>query len=235
MTATLADPVRAAAPAETVPAARRLGRSRRVDPRLVAGIVLLLVSIVAGDRLLTSGRATTPVLVATRDLAAGHVLAPGDLVAARVRLSSAARPAYLPATTPLTGRVLARAVGTGELLPAAAIGAGAAAPARLVAVAVADGHRPLLSAGDVVDLYVTTSRAGAACTTIPAVRGVEVADDVPVAATSGSATVVLRVPVGQAAAVVLAAASGALDIVVTRGAAPTPPDAVTGSSPCAAR
>lgn len=204
------------------PTARRLQPPRWRDGRLLAGVLLLLVSVVVGARLLATGDSTSPVVAVTRELPAGHVLAAEDLATTRVRLSSTAAGAYVAgaALATLPGRLLARGVRPGELLPVAAVAAAGATAQRTVPVKVRDGRHPALTAGDRVDVFATGSVRPAGsppgtagvCTTLLVVAAVEVAADAPLDAGSADATLLLRVAPEQAATLVHASETAALDV-----------------------
>lgn len=153
-------PARAAADTGSPPATRVRGPRWR-DARLVLGVVLVLVSVVAGAKVFASADRTIAVWVVARDLDAGTVLSADDLVRRQVRLpGSSSR--YVAATAVPAGYVLVRAVGEGELLPAQAIASPEHAGARrLVTVAVARNHLPPgLASGERVDVYVTPASRG---------------------------------------------------------------------------
>lgn len=143
------------------PAASRVRGPRWKDPRLVVGILLVLVSVALGARVFTTADRTTAVWAAARDLDAGAVLTPGDVVQKRVRLLDTAS-RYVAADQSPVGYALTRAVGAGELLPTAAIQApGKARDHRLVTVAVdRDRLPPGLGNGARVDVYVTPKNSG---------------------------------------------------------------------------
>jgi Flp pilus assembly protein CpaB len=139
---------------------RAVDRHRRL---LAAGLTGLAVAFTVSA--VRPDVATVSVATAARDLPAGSVLAPGDLVAA----------AYPPAAVPdgvlhspdeLTGRALAGAVRRGEpLTDARLVGSGllgsTALPAGTVAapVRLADGDvGRLVSAGDRVDVLAAAPR-----------------------------------------------------------------------------
>lgn len=135
------------------PAPRRMGRPRWVNPRVVGGVLLVVASVAVGARVVGAAAHTTPVWAASADLAAGTVLTSGDV--ARVEVNLAANgDRYLDAATVLAGRVLARAVSAGELVPAAAVRQ--AEDGRIVSVPVApDRMAPNVRHGSVIDLYLT--------------------------------------------------------------------------------
>lgn len=137
------------------PAATRLARRRWRDWRLVAGVVLVLVSALLGARLVSALDDTVAVWAARDDLVAGAPLRAADLVAVPVRIESTVNP-YLTGDVP-DGYVVARSLGAGELVPATAVVPAAQADreARLVAVSVPVAAVPgPLAAGDRVDVWV---------------------------------------------------------------------------------
>src|SRR5262245_21628419 len=92
--------------------ARALRRSRRLDPRALAGLLLLLVATGGSVLFWRSVDDTQPVLVATRDLPPGATLAAGDVAVARLRADATVLGAALPADAlePSVGRQLAEPV-----------------------------------------------------------------------------------------------------------------------------
>ncbi len=92
------------------------------DPRLLVGLLLVLVPVVAGGRLVAATDETVAVWAARETLASGDAIAPGALSAVRVHLDDAVAP-YLSADQPLPdGLVALRTLGPGELVPTAAVG-----------------------------------------------------------------------------------------------------------------
>ena len=138
------------------PRASRLASPSWFDGRLVLGVLLVLVSVLVGAKVLSSADRSQQVWVASHDLAAGTVLAPGDLEPARVRLFANSG-SYAAASSGLDGYVLRRGLGAHELLPVAALSRPDDVVAyRDVSVPVASGHAPSdLRHGDQVDVYVT--------------------------------------------------------------------------------
>jgi len=154
---TVRTPARAAGSSTPLPSppATRAARPGWRDPRLVVGILLVCVSVVVGARLLAGADDTVPVLVAAGPLAAGERLDEGDLVTARVRFADAQEAArYLSDDAALTGTVLLRPVGAGELVPRAAIGP-AGAPAQVSVPLPVDASRVpgTVRSGSVVDVW----------------------------------------------------------------------------------
>ncbi len=193
------------------PPARRTSRAWWRDTRVLAGVVLIVVSMLVGARLLSGGDDTVTAWQATRDLAPGAVVSPGDVVA--VAIPAALAGAYaegsgLP-TSPLDRPLLA-----GEILPApidAAVG-----DARWVTVPVEPLHAPVdLAPGERVDVWATD---GADLGTVPVpelvLEGVLVSEvAVDGVGLGGEYGVVLQIDPRDAAALLAAARSGGIDLV----------------------
>ena len=145
------------------PAAPRLSPPSWLDVRLVIGVLLVLVSVVVGARVLASADDSQAVWTTTRDLAPGSTLREADLERREVQLQDSAD-RYVPAQAgdaAPTGYVLTRGLGSGELLPRAALRGPQQAPElRDVSVPVDPGHLPDdLETGQLVDVYVTVESA----------------------------------------------------------------------------
>ena len=216
-----AGPVPAGARVPASPTARRLQAPRWRDGRLLAGVLLLLVAVVVGARVVTTGDATTPVLALTRDLPSGHVLVADDVRVVQVRLPDGATSGQYVGGAEragVAGRALGRGARAGELLAVGALAAGpGATPQRLVPVSVPVGRLPALAAGDHVDVYATGTLRPAAggpeqCTTALVARDVEVGAAVDPAGGSGETTVLLRVDPALAGTLVHASETAAIDV-----------------------
>lgn len=207
---------RGAAPAS--PRGRRIPRASWLDTRLLAGVVLLLGSVVVGARVFADASHTTLVWAAATNLSPGEPLTAGELTATRVGLGSA-RDLYLSAARlPPAGYVVTRRVGAHELVPFAALApAGRAGNDRVVALPVSVGHfDPDLAAGAQVDVYATArSAAGASGPTKLVSRAVTVVSrSGGQAGFSGSTvTVTVSVPEAEVSALVQAVQGGGLDLV----------------------
>lgn len=145
------------------PAAARSVRPAWRDTRLWVGVALVAASITLGARIMASADDLTRVWATRGDLQAGATVEADDLVAAAVRLDDAAASRYLSVGEPLPEDVhLLRAVGAGELLPAAALGAPADG-LMTVPLSVPSGAMPSsLAAGAVVDVWVASGDRGEA-------------------------------------------------------------------------
>jgi hypothetical protein len=203
------------------PPAARVGRPGWLDTRLVAGVLLVLLSVVVGARLLASADDSEPVWIAAHDLAPGSQIAAGDLRRGRVHLyGDASRYVSGSAAAPI-GYVLTRGVGADELLPVGAIvDPHTAHPFRLVTVPVDQFHLPPhLASGERVDVYVTphttSDRPGRA--TVVYAGAVVASIDTGSHGLGGGGTsgvgVVLSVPPRAAADLVTALHAGDVDLV----------------------
>ena len=137
----------------TSPAPRRVTPPSWLDLRLIAGVVLVVLAVLAGAWVVARADRTDPVWSAAHDLAAGTVLTADDLSTAHVRLSSAGG-RYAPVSTSLVGMTLSRPVGGGELLPRAAVGP--ASTGTSVTIPLDDDQAPPLSRGQRIKLWVST-------------------------------------------------------------------------------
>jgi Flp pilus assembly protein CpaB len=132
------------------------------DPRLLVGVLLVCTSVVVGARVLAAADDTVPVLVARGPLAAGERLEAGDVGTVRMRFADTEdADRYLPADADVAGTVLLRPVGSGELLPRAALGSPGdagqvAVPLPVDATRVPGGIR----AGSVVDVWAGADPQG---------------------------------------------------------------------------
>jgi len=133
------------------PTPRRLRAPRWLNGRLIAGIMLVLVSVIVGARVLTAADDSDTVWAAHADLAAGTIIADGDLRAVSVRLADSGD-AYLLSSADPVGRVLSSPIRAGELLPRAIL----TETSTLVEIAlpIAAGYvPPSLHRGQLVDVY----------------------------------------------------------------------------------
>jgi hypothetical protein len=137
------------------PPARRVPTPSWLDLRLVLGVTLVLGSVLIGARVVSSARHMTPVLVARRDLAAGTVLAAGDVSFQPVRLPKPAA-LYADSESDVVGKRLSEPVSAGELVPLAAV---AAEPAETTVVVPFDAaSAPDLHKGDRVEVWLSSAR-----------------------------------------------------------------------------
>lgn len=138
--------------------APRLRRPSWRDPRLIIGLVLLLTSVALGARVVALADHTEPVYAARGTLPTGTPLTTDALMVVRVRLAGT-EAAYLDARRSLPpGQVLVRPVGSGEIVPLAAIAPAEALELRPVSIPI-DGDPPAgLVSGGVVDVWASAKR-----------------------------------------------------------------------------
>lgn len=187
----------------TSPTPRRVRAPKWLDLRLVAGVVLVLASVLLGARVISSANASDSVWAVSRDLAPGTVLSAGDLSEVHVRLPAGAD-AYLPVHTVVLGQSVTRQVTAGELLPRAALAATDAATT--ITVPLASTSAPHVQRGQRIQLWVSTR----SCSAIAVLADVTVQDVQSTGAgafSSGSTQgVVIRVPAPLAGRVITALA-----------------------------
>ena len=206
--------VPSASPASGVqpsPPVRRTSRAWWRDARVLAGVALIVVSMLVGARLLTGNDDTVTAWQATRDLAPGAVVSGDDVVAVAIPANLAgvyADGSGLP-TSPLDRPLLA-----GEILPTPVdVTPG---DARWVTVPVEPLHAPVdLAPGERVDVWATE---GADLGVVPVpelvLEGVLVSEvAVDGVGLGGEYGVVLEIDPGDAADLLAAARSGGIDLV----------------------
>ena len=139
-------------PAPTL--ARRFQAPTWRDTRLLVGVLLVLVSVVAGAVVVDRADHTVPVYAAVRVLTPGTTLALDDLRVVGVRLEGVTERYLSAAQSPAAGQVLLRTVAAGELVPRSALGARDQVDLRPVSVPVAAEVADPLVAGVLVDVWV---------------------------------------------------------------------------------
>ena len=142
-------------PATALPAppANRLRRPSWRDPRLIIGLLLVVMSVAAGSWIVDAAQGATPVWVARGTLTPGSELTEQDVEVADVRLTGSQLAGYLDATEPVpAGLVVLRTVQAGELVPRSALGDQAALDVRPVPISVPDPGAALVE-GAVADLW----------------------------------------------------------------------------------
>jgi uncharacterized protein YcfJ len=151
------------------PVPRRLARPRWLDPRLIGGIVLVLVSVLLGSVLVSSADHRHPVWSLARDVAAGTVLTGADLRPVRVQLGSAAS-RYLAADVAVAGRTVHHALRAGELLAVAEVTD--PEPGVTVTIPMQPENAPQISRGERITLWLSTKT----CRGVVLLSGVPVQD-----------------------------------------------------------
>lgn len=184
---------------------RRRGAWR--DPRFIAGVVLIAVSVLATVFLVDNARAGTALYQTTRAVAAGEVL---DATNTRVVDARPGSDAYLAAGALTGSQVASRTLGEGELVPSGAVAEDGDPDHRRLMVTVSTGLPDSAGPGTHLELwFVPVDRPGADGDAAPAL----VAPDVTLISvgeasaglgTPGAARIEVRVPVGDLPAVLRA-------------------------------
>lgn len=197
------------------PAARRVRRPGLRDPRLGFGVLLVATSVLVGAWAVGSADDTIAFYVATSVLTPGETLRESDVTVVRARVPDGAD-RYLLADEPLPSTaVVTRMVGSGELVPRAALGHAADVRVRPVTAAISGPLSQGVVEGALVDLWLSGAggRLGGAPAEAPAPRlvatGLRVAGvqaDESLFAGVGSTSVEVLVPTDQLGAVLSALA-----------------------------
>lgn len=141
----------------------RFGAPARVDGRMLLGVALAAASVIGGLLFWGSARETVPVLVAARDLPAGHVLEADDLSVAQLRLEGDLSSLAIPDAEldSVAGKTTGTAVHAGEMLVWPDLAEGPVIGPDEVAITVpveADAVYPGLRAGDSVAVFGTSDK-----------------------------------------------------------------------------
>lgn len=182
------------------PVSGRLARPSWRDPRLLVGLVLIAASVAGVVSLVRAGDRTEPFYAARADLPPGTALSPQDVVLVQVRVDQSE---YVGAAQEISGAVLTRQVGEGELLPASALASEEDYSARPIAVTTTRPVSEGIARGSLVDVWLTVvDDAGQPSSTAiaTAVAVDEVVTDDRAFAGAGAEIVYVNVPQDQLAA-----------------------------------
>lgn len=165
------------------PSPRRIAKPTWLDLRFVLGLLLVLAAVLAGAAVFARANTRYPVVVATRDLAAGKVLHSADLTLAQVQLPDRGAGIYPDRLSAVVGKQLHRPVAAGELIPAAAVRK--PVPRTTVTVPFASAAAPDLRPGERIEIWVST-RSCASVVVLPDVTVQDVRPDAGGSFTSGT-------------------------------------------------
>jgi len=195
------------------------------DLRLVAGVLLVIGSMVAGAVTIAAADSSTRVWGVTRDLAPGTVLTADDVVPIKDRLPRLDLYFAVGAEDDVSGKTVAAQLFAGPPLPRPAVVS--TAPATTLTVPLSSEQAPRIDRGQRIELWLSSKRCQAVVI-LPSVTVQDVQTGGGGAfGTSTAENVVIRVAAGDAARVVTALG---LDGTVIRAGllsgAPDPADAV---------
>ncbi|HEX7739013.1 MAG TPA: SAF domain-containing protein [Marmoricola sp.] len=144
------------------PAARRPRSAGWRDPRIVGGLLVMAVCVLAGGWVLSARDSGATVLVLNHDLVAGATIGPDDVSPTRVRLADDVADRYFMSRDQIPeGGHLAHSVDSGDLLPRSALAPGDHAHRVEVPLAVAPEDLPsTVRAGSSVDVWVLPDAEG---------------------------------------------------------------------------
>jgi hypothetical protein len=193
----------------------------RLDPRLVVGLALVVGSAIGVTALVTTTNATQPIYVATKPLAAGHVLDPSDVRIASVGLGVSSAN-YIREGTLSSGAIVTRPIGVGELLPVDAVGTTRQAASTNVVVQL---NAPLAAGakvGSSVDVWAASAlsqnKFGPPQVIIQGAQIAAITQATGLAAANGGVRVELVVPQAKVAVLLQSqAANDAISLVPTVG------------------
>jgi len=187
-------------------------RARWRDLRLWLGLMLIVASMFAGAKVISSGTSTVTLWRAAKDLAIGTV---PEVEPVAVSLGGAAT-AYLAATSIPEGR-MRYPIAAGALIPVNAVGAAIPVSTRLVTIPVEPMRMPVgLAAGDVVDVWAAPANPNESSPLAPSpvLRNIRIATvDYEGDGLRGELPVVLDVTDAQVPQLI-AAARGAISLVL---------------------
>ncbi|ALX66711.1 SAF domain-containing protein [Microbacterium sp. XT11] len=192
------------------------------DARFLVGILLVVLSVAGVWLIVSSSARTTPVLQATRTIVKGETLSSGDFQVVDVALGRLTED-YLGPQDLAKGRIAARTIDEGELLPRSA--SAAAADARTTTMVVESSTRipDDVSAGTVVELWQAPPIDGGRSHEAPRILVSDVivssvVDSEGMLASEGRTTVEVVIDRAEVADVLAAITGGALVSVVPVGA-----------------
>lgn len=204
---------------------------RRVQPLVVAGVVLILIALLGSWGVLNASTKRTPILVTTRALAAGTVLSSGDLRTAELGGDSSVIASLVPERELLqtVGRRLSSALPAGAPLPSGALAASASeGSAMTLAVPDFDVTGAALQSGESVTVLATFGAGSGQATTKAVARGLRIVSvgELPPNADPSTATVPVTVAVSNpsiASSLALANEDAKLDLLLEGSAGSTAP------------
>ncbi|MBN2176686.1 MAG: hypothetical protein JW722_03410 [Demequinaceae bacterium] len=133
------------------PIAGRLTRPGWTDPRLIVGLLLIVLSVWGTTLVVSRADRTEPFLVAKGTLTPGTVLSDSNVLVSNVRIGDG----YIPADDAPWGAVVTRTISPGELIPQSAVSGSDEFDLRPVAVESALPLAAGIVPGAIVDVWLT--------------------------------------------------------------------------------
>lgn len=203
----------------TVTLPRAAAKVRRIDFRVVIGLLLFVVGVIATSGIIQKARERSPILVAAQPMEAGETIEAADLQVAEMGLAPGVTTVGASELDAVVGQTLRAPLEPGQLLAPGAVASGPAIAAGEVAMSIgipparaAGGN---LRAGDRVMALATSNPDRPNATTSVLISGVEVvAVQLPSEqAADPNITVTLAVSSTDAAALAQSQNSGLIDLV----------------------
>ncbi|MBM7050840.1 SAF domain-containing protein [Rothia sp. ZJ1223] len=142
----------------------RFQRPGLKDPRLLMGLLLIALSIVAVVSVVSLGNKTEPFYVATRDMAVGEEVKASDFALADVRLAEAGQH-YIPQEKTIAeGSVVTSRITSGQLVPATALAQELTDGRRTASITIDSAYASTLTPGKHVDIWIATKAQGTTTT-----------------------------------------------------------------------
>uniref|UniRef100_UPI002028B72F hypothetical protein n=1 Tax=Actinotalea sp. C106 TaxID=2908644 RepID=UPI002028B72F len=205
-----------------LPGAVRLRRPGWRDPRLLAGLVLVALSVALGSWLVATAGRTVPILVARDALVPGDQLQVEDLDVRQVRLPEDGDLYLAPGDELPSGLTVVRTVGAGELVPWTALSTDVDLALRPLAVRPSRAVSEQVAVGSVVELWHVPDE-GAPQRVADSLTVAELSEDTGAFTVEQGPTVHVLVPVDDLARVLGAlAAEGTVELVHGPGVAARP-------------
>lgn len=183
---------------------------RKIDLRLVAGLLLVILSILGVSFLISQGKQTQSVYIATVPISTGHKVTEADFEVVEVALGDATS-RYLGPGQLEPGHVANQSIAAGELLPVSAVSKVSRSSATSVVVELATPLPQGIELGSKIDLWSAMAAGqGVFATPTVLVESAELIDEIEpegITAFEQGTMVELLIPQDSVAAVLEAQAN----------------------------
>lgn len=123
-----------------------------IDLRVIAGVVLVIVSVMGVTFLLSQGKKTQAVYVAAQSIPTGHPIAPSDVTLVHVALGEASEN-YIAEGELTTGSIATHAIRAGEFIPERSLSTTRTAKVTSVVIELTTPMPQGIGVGSSVDLW----------------------------------------------------------------------------------